>query len=197
LHLAREDAAKFNNFEGRADEATETGSDGEFGEAIDLVGDVWLVTDLGDGVAIEAGEDGHAENERGRAVEFGGGFLGGPFGGAHHFGTAAGVDGKHLDIELNGGSDSFGDGVGDVVKFQVEKDIQAESAHLPDNIGTAGGEEFAADLDGAEGGGELTGESEALIGGGNIQCEDDRITHWGNENSFGSVCQYEEVPGKP
>ena len=66
--------------------------------------DVGRVTDLGDGVAVQAGEDRDAENERRIAPEPRGGFPRGFFGGAHHFGTATGMDGEHLDIELNGGS---------------------------------------------------------------------------------------------
>ena len=63
-----------------------------------------------------------------------GGFPGGLFGGAHHVLAAAGVDGEHLHAETCGSSDGLGDGVRDVVKFEVEENGGTGAANLADDL---------------------------------------------------------------
>ena len=106
--------------------------------------------------------------------------LSGFLGGLHHGEPAAGVDGKHLDIEAHGGRDGFGHRVRDVVELEVEKDRTAGGADAADDVRAGAGEEFLADLERAHDGRELFGELKGLFHGGNIQGNDDWILHRGD-----------------
>lgn len=72
------------------------------------------------------------------------------FGGLHHELPSAGVDGEHLDIEERGGFDGFGDGIGNVVEFEVEEDVGTGSPDLFDDLGATADEEFLADFEGTD-----------------------------------------------
>ena len=112
LGFGGKDGPEGGDFFRRTHKAFESGGGGEGGEVLDLLGGIFLDADFGEVGFVHTGEDGDAENEGGVL-----GFLSGSLGGAEHFGAAAGVDGEHLHIEPRGTSDSFGDGVGDIVKF--------------------------------------------------------------------------------
>ena len=137
---------------------------------LDLVGGIFLDAEFFQITFVHAGEDGDAEDEGGV-----GRFIGGGLGGAEHLGSAAGVDGEHLDIEPRGAGDGFGDGVGDVVKFEIEEHARAGVAHAADDVGAFGDEEFFADFECADGGGELFSERQCAGGVGHVQRGDDGI----------------------
>lgn len=161
LDIGGDQLSEGGDFEGGTDEALETGFKGEGSEAFDLVGDVGLHAYLGEGIAVEAGEDGDAEEERGWAIESLGGVMGGGESGLEHGLTAGGMECEHLDVEFDGGGDGAGDGIGDIVEFEVEEDGSAGGSDLADEVGAAVDEQFVADFPGA---------GERADGGDEMEC---------------------------
>lgn len=111
----------------------------EIGEAQYLI--VRVARDAGGGeiVGVEAGQ--HRDRDHLR-IERGGGL-----GILQHRAAAAGVDGEDRGFERPQRLDRLGDGIGDVVQFQVEEDRQAELRHLVHAVLPMGAEEFEAELD--------------------------------------------------
>lgn len=167
-----EGGAQGGDFEGRADEAAQAGGDGEVGEAVDLKGGGGGHADGGEGGVVHGGEHGDAEEE-----EVGvGGLLGGA-GGGHHLGSAGGMKGEHFDGERSEGLDGLGDGVGDVVEFEVEEDVVAVIGDLAEVVGAVGGEHLQADLDPTEGALELAQEGGGGGAVGEVEGENEFAGH--------------------
>ena len=89
-------------------------------------------------VAGYAGENGNAK-EPGSV-----GYVGR---GAQHLLATGNVEGEHVDAQRGGGCNGFGDGVRDVVKFQVEKALPALFVDELDDARAGTGEELAADFE--------------------------------------------------
>ncbi len=157
----------------RADEASDSGVEAHAGEEFDLLGRGAVEADGGDLGFIHAGEDGDGEELRwiGDAGE---GFAGG----GDHGRAAGGVDGEHVDPEARGGAHCAGNGVGDIVKLEVEEDLVAAAQEGFEHGRAGGDEEFEADFepgacvvkavneDGGGGGiGHVQSNDEALPGG--------------------------------
>ena len=66
--------------------------------------------------------------------------------GFHHAASAGRMDIHHPHAKISGYTDSFGAGIGDVVKFEVKKDVVATFMQLLKNDWATGGEEFFTDL---------------------------------------------------
>ncbi len=57
------------------------------------------------------------------------------------------MDVDHLHAEPTGLESGLGHGIGDIVIFQVEKDLPAFGAHHAHDLGAAAGKELLADLE--------------------------------------------------
>ena len=153
LHLL---ADQFD-FVRRADEAGDTAEHREAREANDLVGSGAVEADLPQRAIVEAGEDGDGENLRAAAFY-------GVLRSLHHLEPAAGVDGDELDVEGHSGADRVGNGLGNVVPFLVEENVDALGADGLDDGRAFAREELVADLEEAEVWLEQPHEGEGLVG---------------------------------
>jgi len=79
----------------------------------------------------------------------------------NHFRASADVDCQHLDVEPGGGCHRFGNSVGDVVKFQIEKHRPAGLSELANDFRSGAGEEFAADFESANDRRQLCGQRDS------------------------------------
>ena len=122
-------------FEGGANETANAGVEGEAGEVEYLIFGWGLYVDLAKLLVVHGGEYGDAEKS-----EVGGVFGTGFFGPADHFGASGSVEGEHFDGECGDALDGFGDGVGDVVKLEVEEDAVSAVGDLAHEVGAVGGE---------------------------------------------------------
>ena len=68
-----------------------------------------------------------------------GAFLRDLFGGFQHIGAAQRVHREHLNVQLHRGRDSFGHGVGDVVKLQIKEYWRPQLSKLPHHAGSCAG----------------------------------------------------------
>lgn len=144
--VAADGLAHGGDFEGGADEALDAGLTGHASEVEDLCFGWGLYVDLSELLVVHGGENGDAEEmEMGRVL--GACF----FGPADHFGAAGCVEGEHFDGERGDALDGFGDGVGDVVQFEIEKDAMTAVGDLADEVGPVGGEELEPDFDPLDG----------------------------------------------
>ena len=125
-----------------ADEASDAGGDAHAGEQLNLGGRGAVKADGGGLGGIHAGEDGDGE-ELGWVGQASKGFIGG----GEHGRAAGGVDGEHVHAEGSGGADGSGDGVGDVVEFEVEEDGMAALEEGLEDGGSGGDEELKADFE--------------------------------------------------
>ena len=100
--------------------------------------------------------------------------------GTKHGGAAASVYGEELHIQTRGTGNGLGDGVRNVVKFQVEENLGSGVAHALDDIWPCGDKEFLANFEGADGGGYLGSEGQCFVGSGDIERSDDGIAHGGD-----------------
>ena len=89
----------------------------------------------------------NAQNERGRAVDFPRRLLRCFFRRFHHLQPAAGMNRNHLHIQLRRRRHRARDRIGDVMKFQIEKNRSPRRAHLPHQLRSGAGEERAANLE--------------------------------------------------
>ena len=99
------------------------------GQAAHLIIHVRIEADFLQRPGVEARQHRHAQNERRAVAKPPRGFLRGLFGGLEHFQAAAGVHGEHLHVQLHRRGDGLGDGVGDVVKFQIQEHQRAPFAN--------------------------------------------------------------------
>ena len=164
--------AESGDFFRAGDEAIDPRSGGGFGEAQDLVFRGVADADSGELKLIHAGEDSDRE-ELGRVGNRGGGFGSG----FEHGRAAGGVDGEEFGAEGSDGTHSAGDGVGNVVELEVEKDGVAAMAEFA-NDGVAFGEvELEADLEPLAEALEAAGESESGRSIGVIEGDDEAGVH--------------------
>src|ERR1039457_5232802 len=84
---------------------------------------------------------------------------------------------EHLHVESRGRGDGSGDGVRDVVKFEVQKNGRARVAHAADDVRPGAGEKFAADFECADGRRDFMGELQSLFRRWQVERGDDRISH--------------------
>ncbi len=56
------------------------------------------------------------------------------------------MDGQHADAKLGGRADGAGNGVGDVVELQVQKDFTAGGDELPDELRAFGRKQLLANF---------------------------------------------------
>ncbi len=64
-----------------------------------------------------------------------------------HGGSTRGVNGHHADTEACGGANSAGNGVGNIMEFQVEEDGVAAIEERFEDGGTGGDEEFETNFE--------------------------------------------------
>jgi hypothetical protein len=90
------------------------------------------------------------------------------------------MNGRHLHIQPHGGRHGLGNGVRDVVKFQIEEDAGTGRANALHDVRPGGNEQFLADLERADGGRDLFRKFQGQFRGGHIQRNDDGISHFFN-----------------
>ena len=178
LNRRAQEFAKRREFERGTNEAAQTRIDGQFGQAFDLSFDVGgLNANFAEVMFGDAGENGDAEDQGRINSQLARGFVSRGNSGFHHGSAAAGMDGEHLDVQARGGGHGFGDGVRDVVKFEVEENGSTGPPNLANDVGSGAGEEFAADFESSDVRRELGDESQGAIGARNVEGDDDRIRH--------------------
>lgn len=106
----------------------------------------------------------------------------GPF---EHFGSAAGVEGEQLDGECRNALDGLGDGVGDVVQFEIEKDLVAAVGDFANEVGAVSSEELEADFHPLEGVAEAVEHGEGFFARFEIECEDELARLLGHVRRLG------------
>ena len=80
----------------------------------------------------------------------------------------------HPHAQFRRGLDRHRRGVGDVVEFQIEKQLEALGLQRLDHLRTTAGEQFLADLDPAQRRIELIGQRQSGITAGKVEGDDDR-----------------------
>jgi hypothetical protein len=158
--LVTEFAADGKCLFGGADEAFDAALGCKMGQAEDLI-----CRDIVDAYAVQlrsihAGEDGDGEEAGGGGV-----LGGGPGGGAEHGFATAGVKGEEASAKACNGADGTGYGVRDVVKFEVEEDLEAAVAEGLDEAIAGRAVELEADLHPAATAFEAVDEVEGLACG--------------------------------
>ncbi len=91
---------------------------------------------------IQRRQDRHPQQEQVRFE-----FSLGPFSHCKHFLSATGVQSQHIDGQVAKALHRFGDGMGNIVQFQVEKYPVTPVGYLPDPIRAMGGKHLQAHLD--------------------------------------------------
>ena len=130
-----EKLAQRRKFERRTDQATQARIDSEFSKALDLCFHVLCVdSDFSQVVLHQTGENRHAKNQGSGMRKLSGSFMRSSLGGFHHGGAAARMNREHLHIEACRRGNSFGDGVRNIMKFQVQKNRGARAADLSDDV---------------------------------------------------------------
>ncbi len=109
----------------RADDAVQPALLCQFCQAHDLFGWRGGLTDSLQVVGIQAGQHGYGDDQGPGDVQFFCRFRRGFGSGAHHGWTAAGMYVQNFRAQLDRSADSTGDGIGNIVEFQVEKQRQA------------------------------------------------------------------------
>ena len=87
------------------------------------------------------------------------------------------MHGEHLHVQSHRRGDSFGDGVRDVVKFQIKEHRGSRRANLPDDVRPGAREQFAANLECADYRRDFFGQLQRGFGRWHIQRGDDGIAH--------------------
>ena len=126
----------------RADEAANAGGEAHASKQLDLAGRVAIKADGVDLRRVHAGEHGHGEQLGwvGKAFKSGVGCC-------EHCGAAESVKGEHVDAERSGGPHGSCDGVGNVVKFEIEENGVALVKQWFNDCRTRSNEELEADLE--------------------------------------------------
>src|SRR3970040_1892149 len=96
---------------------------------------------------------------------------------AHHLQTAGSVNVEHFDAEPRCFDGGFSDGVGNVMKFEIEKDLAAELLDQLYRLGPGMGEKLLADLEHAEFSGEQLHKPLGLIQRVDIKGDDQSLAH--------------------
>jgi len=79
----------------------------------------------------------------------------------------------HPHAQLGSGLDSHGGGVGDVVEFQIEEQLEALGLQRLDHLRAAAGEQLLADLYPAQRRIELVGQRQGGVTAGEVEGDDD------------------------
>ncbi len=94
--------------------------------------------------------------------------------GAHHLQAAGRVDVQQLDTGKAGGSaDRTGDGIGDIVKLEVQKHAGAQGGDLTDRFGSGRSEEMNVDLEHPDQVSQRPGKSDCFIEAAEVQRHDE------------------------
>lgn len=154
----------------RADKAAQAGTEAHARQQLDLFGGLARHADGGCLRRVHAGENRNGE-------EFGGvGDGGGCFaGGGEHGGAAGGVERQHAGSKSGGGAHGARHSVGDVVQFEIEKDIMAALQDGLEHGGAGGYEEFQTDLEPGAGVIEPVEKVGRGGGGGDIERNDEAL----------------------
>ncbi len=91
----------------------------------------------------------------------------------HHLEAAQGMDIGHPDAEIGGSTAGLGDGIGYVMKLQVEKDLEPKRGQLFDQRRTGTDEQLLADLELALVWGEPFDQGQGSAGIGEVEGDDD------------------------
>ena len=122
----------------------------QIGEAQHLIENRALHSSLAKHLFVHAREHGNRDDQRRFAAFPLRGLVRGIPSGLHHARAAGGVNVDHPHAERCRRRHRRGDGVRDVVKFQVEEDSCPAARQRADDVRTLGGEEPAADLQPAD-----------------------------------------------
>jgi len=120
---------------------------------------------------VHAGENGDGE-ELGWIRQAGGGFGGG----GEHGGASAGMDGEELRAERRDRTHRGGDGVGNVVEFQVEEDGVAAIPERLNDGAPSGEVEFEADFEPLAGPFKTVDESEGFGSRREVEGDDEALS---------------------
>lgn len=165
------ESAEIGDLFSGADKAVDAGGAAEAGEEFDLGSGFACSADGGELCSIHAGENGDCEQLR-RGRERGERFL---CRGHHHW-PAECVQGEEFNAEGCGGTDGAGDGVGNVMEFEVEEDGVAAPSNPIEDGWPSGDEEFQSDLEPADGAVELVDELERGGGVGIVKRDNQAVT---------------------
>jgi hypothetical protein len=196
-------AANLANFVGRGHHASAAGGAGQGGKPKRLVSHAARKADFPEILVVKAGEDGDGQDEwatnyptlslpfaspRGRLPRDRQGWATRLTGGFHrrpeHLEAPGGMDGQHADAELGGLADSAGDGIGDVVVFEVEKDVTAGGHEVADDLRTFGREQLLAYLINLGRVADRRHDSTCLGGIGNVKGNDQTLAGVGHAVSL-------------
>ena len=97
-------------------------------------------------------------------------------GSPEHPEPAGGMDGQHADAELGGLADGAGDGIGDVVVLEVEKDVTAGGHEVADDLWAFGREQLLAYLINLGRVADRCHDFSCLGGIGNVKGNDQALT---------------------
>jgi len=125
--------------------------------------------DLGETRAVEACQHGHRDQQgpgrrRGHRVPRR----------DQHVASPARMHVDHPRAQRGGGAAGAGNGVRDVVEFQVQENRQAQLVEAGDDRRPLRGEKFLADLHSAAAAAQAAGDRQRFGAGGIVQCDDDR-----------------------
>lgn len=165
------------DFERRADEAAQARVGGEFAEAHDLFFGRIDRSGFSETSRAHRRENRDAEQQEIRFV-----LLLGFDGPLHHLASATGVQREHANGKLGAGLDGLGDGVGNIVELEVEKDIETQIGDLTDGVRAASGEHLQSDFDPADGALELAESRRDVPGRLGVENEDQVARHFGTTN---------------
>ena len=96
-------------------------------------------------------------------------------GSAQHLAASGGVDGEHGDAQLGSRLDGGGDGVGNIVVFEVEKHLSSRGDQVTNQLRPLGGEELFPDFEGGCGLTDGVDDGESLGGARNVERHDQPI----------------------
>ena len=108
----------------------------------------------------------------------------------HHLATPAGMEGEHPDWQPAAGLHRFSNGVGNVVKLEIEEDAEPKIGNLAHGVRAAGGEHFQPDLHPAHGSLQLAKGGGDFSRRGRVEYKDQFARH-----RWKSVGIDEEVTG--
>ena len=155
----------------RADDAIQAAVCGKRGESRDVRGKRFGNAELVVQFALtQAGEYGDGNQQRRLAV-----MCDGVGGGFEHFAPAAGVNVHHPHAHVGGDAQGGGDGVGDVVKFEVKEDVVANALQGFDQRPALARVQFFADFDAAQFGRELRRQHERVLAAIDIKRDEQRF----------------------
>ena len=168
--LRAQPLAEGSDFPSGADQAGDAGAEGEVGQPEDLI--AWRCgdADLGERCVIHAGQDSDGQQLGVAPLLPGGGRSG-----FEHSSATGGVDGEQAGSGGGNGADRARDGVGDIVKLEVQEDAQAALPKPFDEGQTGGAEQLQADLNPAAAVAERVDQRQRGICGREVERDDEAI----------------------